>query len=335
MRSASRRLIDQARHRAIHERTLPLLENAAHTANEYAWRGSAFPDERLEMLFACAHPAIDPAIRTPLILRTVLGIDAGRIASAFCVSPAAMRQRFVRATMKIRDAGIAFEVPEISRLHERVRVVLDAIYAAFGLSWEEGSADGGSDLNRETVWLARVVAKLLPQEREAQALLALVLFVEARRSSRRVGGVYVPLDEQNPQSWTRTMLGEAEDALLRSRSDRPERFAIEATIQAQHVARRHGTPVDWLEVLRLYDELAAFGALGALVSRAAVHARVFGAPAALAQLESLDAKWVVVYQPYWALRAHLTGNRVDYDRAIALAQDEPTRAFLAKKRDAR
>jgi RNA polymerase sigma-70 factor (ECF subfamily) len=285
------------------------------------------------MLFACAHPAIDAAIRTPLLLRAVLGVDAGRIASAFLVSPSAMRQRLVRAKRKIREAAIAFEVPDPSTLHERVDVVLDAIYAAFGLSWDEGGT-GGSDLNREAIWLAQIVAQLMPRQSEAQGLLALVLFVEARRDARRVDDAYIPLDAQDPARWSEALLAEAEAALERASSGAPGRFALEAAIQAHHVARRFGRPTDWIAIARLYDALARFGAIGALVSRAAAYARAYGNAAGLAALSRLDPARIATYQPYWAVRAHLTGDPEDYDRAIALAQDEPTRTFLIERRAA-
>lgn len=325
--TARRRLIDVARRDAVRERMLPHLLAAADVED-------AFPDERLSMLFACAHPAIDTSVRTALILRAVLGVNAERIASAFLVSPAAMRQRLVRAKTKIRDAGIAFAVPDPSQLADRVTVVLDAIYAAFSLSWEDAGSDGfGSDLHGEAIWLARAVAGLMPDQPEAHGLLALVLFVEARRGARRVGGAYVPLDEQDASRWSATMLTQAHTALARAASPAPGRFALEAAIQAHHVARHSGRTADWREIARLYDALARSGAIGALVSRAAAHARAYGTAAGLAALTQLDPARVVSYQPYWAVRAHLTGARADYDRAIGLAQDEPTRAFLAARRD--
>jgi RNA polymerase sigma-70 factor (ECF subfamily) len=328
--AARRRLIDAARRDAVRERMLPHLVAAAEAEAD-----EGLPDQRLAMLFACAHPAIDAGVRTPLILRAVLGIDAGRIASAFLVSPAAMRQRLVRAKTKIRDAGIAFVEPEQGQLRERVAAVLEAIYAAFGLSWDDAGADGrGNDLNREAIWLARVVAEMMPNEAEAQALLALVLYVEARRDARRVEGRYIPLDEQDPQRWSSAMLNEADAALTRARGVAPGRFSFEAAIQAEHVARRHGTETNWREIARLYDGLAASGAVGALVSRAAAHARAYGPQAGLVALAELPPSIVALYQPYWALRAHLTGEPADYDRAIGLAKDDATRAFLAERRRA-
>jgi len=332
---ARRRLADRARRSATPERFAAQLFAAAKSAEARAWHDKPFPDERLEMLFACAHPAIDAGTRTPLVLRTVLGVDAGRIASAFLVAPAAMRQRLVRARTKIRDAGIAFEVPESTQLGDRIAVVLDAIYAAFGLSWEEsGTGGAGSDLNAEAVWLARAVAELLPREPEAHGLLALVLFVEARRPARRdTQGAYVALDQQDPRHWSAPMLRQAEAALAAAQSPDPGRFALEAVIQAAHVARRSGAPTDWRTIALLYDLLVSrCGAIGAAVSRAAAHARAYGDPAGLAALSTLDAARVARYQPYWALRAHLTGDPQDYDRAIGLAEDSATRSFLLARR---
>jgi RNA polymerase sigma-70 factor (ECF subfamily) len=326
-RAARRRLIDASRRDAVRARMLPHLTAAEAEADD------GFPDQRLAMLFACAHPALDAAVRTPLILRAVLGVDAGRIASAFLVSPAAMRQRLVRAKTKIRDAGIAFAVPEPAELPERVADVLEAIYAAFGLSWDDAGADGrGNDLNREAIWLARVVAEMMPNEAEAQALLALVLYIEARRDARRIEGRYIPLDEQDPRRWSSAMLREADSALARVRGAVPNRFSYEAAIQAEHVARRNGAETNWREIARLYDGLAASGAIGALVSRAAAHARAYGTEAGLAALAELPPSLIALYQPYWALRAHLTGDALDYDRAIGLAKDDATRAFLAQRR---
>ncbi len=287
------------------------------------------------MLFACAHPAIDAGTRTPLVLRTVLGVDAGRIASAFLVAPSTMRQRLVRARTKIRDARIAFEVPEPSQLRDRIGVVLDAIYAAFGLSWEEPGIDGaGSDLNAEAMWLARAVAHLLPREPEAQGLHALMLFVEARRPARRdTHGAYVPLDQQDPRLWSNAMLAQAETALSAAQSPNPGRFTLEAVIQAAHVARRSGKPTDWRAIALLYDLLVGqCGAIGAAVSRAAAHARAYGDSAGIVALSGIDAARVARYQPYWALRAHLTGDVNDYDRAIGLAEDNATRSFLLARR---
>ena len=146
------------------------------------------PDRRLGLMFACAHPAIDAAIRAPLMLQAVLGLDAARIASAFLMSPAAMGQRLVRAKTKIRQAGIPLRIPEREELPERLETVLDAIYAAFSEGWLDaaGTDVARRDLAEEAIYLGRLVTELLPGEPEALGLLALMLYAEARRKARRV-----------------------------------------------------------------------------------------------------------------------------------------------------
>jgi predicted RNA polymerase sigma factor len=147
----------------------------------------SFPDERLKLMFVCAHPSIDVVARTPLMLQTVLGIDAARIASAFLVSPKAMSQRLVRAKTKIRDAAIPFRVPEPQEWGERLTFVLDAIYAAYTTGWENPSDAISSDgaLAEEAIVLGRVMVSLMPSEPEAHGLLALMLYCQARRDARR------------------------------------------------------------------------------------------------------------------------------------------------------
>src|SRR5262249_41114617 len=156
----------------------------------------ALPDERLKLLFVCAHPAIDSTVHTPLMLQTVLGLDAVAIGRAFLVSPQAMGQRLVRAKTKIRRAGIAFEIPAANELPERLEAVLDAIYAAYGNSWEDaaGVDPRTRELADEAIWLARVLCEQMPGEPEARGLLALMLHCEARRPARRSAtGRFVPL----------------------------------------------------------------------------------------------------------------------------------------------
>src|ERR1700681_1861685 len=165
---------------------------------EAAAGDAEIPDRRLALMFVCAHPAIEAGIRAPLMLQVVLGLDAKAIASAFLMSPAAMGKRLVRAKDKIRQAGIPFNVPEREELPGRLHTGLDAIYAAFTEGWP---APGGTDVARrdlteEAMFLARLVAELLPAEPEALGLLALMLHAEARRRARRnEDGEYVPLAE--------------------------------------------------------------------------------------------------------------------------------------------
>ena len=170
------------------------------------------PDQRLALMFVCAHPAIDAAIRAPLILQVILGLDAKAIASAFLMSPAAMGKRLVRAKEKIRQAGIPFRVPEREELPGRLDAVLDAVYAAFAEGWTDpgGTDVARRDLTDEAMFLAQLVTELLPQEAEALGLLALMLHAQARRRARRgPDGEYIPLAKQDPTLWDAQMIAGA------------------------------------------------------------------------------------------------------------------------------
>ncbi len=185
-------------------------------------------DERLKLLFAVAHPAIDATVHTALMLQTVMGLDAARIAGAYLMSPPAMSQRLVRAKIKIRDARLPFALPEHQDLAARLEPVMNAIYAAYGIAWELPGAAGDrlGDLTSEAIWLGRVLVNLMPQEPEPKGLLALMLYAHARRAARMDSvGQFVPLAEQDSTLWDAAAIAEAE-SLLRQASDcgRPGRF---------------------------------------------------------------------------------------------------------------
>jgi len=302
------------------------------------------PDDRLKLLFVCAHPAIDPDVHTPLMLQTVLGLDAVAIARAFLVSPAAMGQRLVRAKLKIRHAGIAFEVPELHELPQRLDAVLNAIYAAYGSGWEDaaGADPRARGLADEAIWLARVLKDLLPDDPEVRGLLALMLHCEARRFARRgKDGEFIPLSDQDPKLWITPMIAEAERELITaSRMARAGRFQIEAVIQSVHAERAHSGHTDWNAIAVFYEQLVQLSpALGARVGRAAAVAELKGPESALGLLDELDHDAVSAYQPYWAVRAHLLKQlhrdpeATDaFDRAIGLAEDDAVRRFLLLRR---
>jgi len=195
--SARNALIDAARRRRARADATPTLVLVAGRDDE--GDSGAFPDERLKLLFVCAHPAIDASVRPALMLQAVLGLDAARIAAAFLTSPAALGQRLVRAKARIREAGLAFAVPEQAELPERLHCVLQAIYAAYGSGWEDvaGADRKRQGLTGEAIFLARLVAALLPAEPEARGLLALILHCEARQAARRdPAGSFVALSDQ-------------------------------------------------------------------------------------------------------------------------------------------
>ena len=204
MTVARRKLIDAARRRRSGEGAVDHLRLMADELEAAAENVPQVPDERVALMFACTHPAIDRTIRAPLMLQTILGFDAATIASSFLVSPATMGKRLTRAKTKIREAGIPFRVPERGDLRERLDAVLEAIYAAFAEGWSDpaGTEVRRRNLAEEGIWLGRLVTSLLPDEPEAIGLLALMLHAEARRGARRnARGEYVPLAEQDPRAW--------------------------------------------------------------------------------------------------------------------------------------
>ncbi len=334
--------IDRARHEQVARAHDTLLSAALATPNDDVT--SDIPDGRLELLFVCAHPAIDPAMHTPLMLQTVLGLDAARIAQAFLVSPATMGQRLVRVKTKIRAAGIPFEVPNASELPGRLDAVLEAIYAAFGIGWSAaaGIDERGQGLAEEAVWLARVLLERMPDEPEALGLLSLMLHCEARRPARRSADRrYIPLSEQDPRLWSLGAIEEAERLLARaSAHGRIGRFQLEAAIQSVHSERVRGHETDWRAIAVLYERLAALSpTIRTLTGRAAAVSEAAGPTAGLAALDAVPREAVASYQPYWAVRAHMLqrlsrcGEAADaFDRAIGLTEDPAVRAFLLGKR---
>lgn len=304
-------------------------------------------DERLPLMFACAHPAIDAGVRAPLILQTILGFDAAAIGSAFLVSPATMGQRLVRAKRKIREAGISLQLPEPEDLPARLDAVLEAIYAAFAEGWADPA---GTDARRrvlsdEAIWLGRLVASRLPEEPEALGLLSLMLYADARRPARRdARGEFVPLDAQDPATWDASLVDEAE-ALLSHASALPGlgRFQLEAAVQSAHVVRRRTGRSDWRAIAALYDVLLEMTRSPVVaVNRAIAVAEVHGADAGLEALDAVakDPR-IETYQPFWAARAELAARRGDvatageaYERAIGLESDPAARRFLERRRAA-
>src|SRR6202051_130086 len=246
--TARHSLIDLVRHQQVAVESEPTLLRLRDEPKE-ATLSAEFPDERLKLLFVCTHPAIDPAMHTPLMLQTVLGLDAVRIAHAFLVSPTTMGQRLVRAKTKIRSGGIQFEVPQERDLPQRLDAVLEAIYAAFGIGWGDmaGVDQPGRDLAEEAIWLARVLLELMPKEAEVHGLLALTFHCEARRAARRsADGRYVPLSEQDCQKWHLPLIPEAEPHLAAaSGRGRAGRFQLEAAIQSVHAERAPGGRIQW------------------------------------------------------------------------------------------
>jgi RNA polymerase sigma-70 factor (ECF subfamily) len=255
-----------------------------------------------------------------------------------------MGQRLVRAKTKIHEGGIRFKVPQERELPQRLDAVLEAIYGAFGIGWDDmvGVDQRGRDLAEEAIWLARVLLQLMPREAEVRGLLALMLHCEARRPARRgPDGRYVPLSEQDSQQWFLPLIEEAERHLAEASSrGRTGRFQLEAAIQSVHAERASTGRTEWAAIVLFYEQLIRISpTLGTRTGYAAAVGEANGPAAGLATLDGIDPDDVSGYQPYWAVRAHLlqrlgkASEAADaFDRAIGLAEDPAVRQFLLQRR---
>jgi RNA polymerase sigma-70 factor (ECF subfamily) len=302
----------------------------------------AIPDRRLALLFVCAHPAIDPTARTPLMLQAVLGFNADQIARAFVIPAATMAQRLVRAKRRIREARIPFVVPERGQMPERLTPVLEAIYGAYAIDFPlVAGTEPRDSLAAESHYLAITLAELLPEEPEALGLAALLSLSLARRPARGTIDELVPLDEQDPSRWDAELIALGERYLQRAHAlGRIGRFQIEAAIQSAHCARATSGVTDWRALQTLHAALLSIApTLGARVAHAAAVGRVEGARAGLEALDAIADDAVQRFQPAWATCAHLlaeSGRAEEavraYERAISLTTDKGARRYLERRR---
>jgi RNA polymerase sigma-70 factor (ECF subfamily) len=310
----------------------------------------AVGDRRLELMFVCAHPAVEPGIRTPLMLQTVLGVEAGDIAAAFAVPAPTMAQRLVRAKRRIRDARIPFRIPGRDEIPDRLPPVLEAVYGAYAIDWRGTAPEIRGSLTGDALTLALLLAHLLP-EPEVLGLAALLCFSVARAGARQADGSFVPLDEQDVARWDAALIERGEALLRRALAAGPAsaptsappgppgRFRLEAAVQSVHCARARTGRTDWSALLTLHRALLHIApTLGGRVALAAVLARVEGPAAGLAELDATAASEPASsrFQPLWATRAHLLAEagaaeeaRAAYEKALSLTTDPALRAFLA------
>ena len=341
--TVARRLIgNEWRHekvKTLAEPTLQILTTASQMMEQ-----DVFVDDRLKLMFVCAHPAISQRVHTALMLQTVLGLSADRIAACFMAKPTAISQQLVRAKNKIRDAGIAFEVPDENDLAGRLTPVLDAVYAAFGTGFNERS-DGLID---EALFLGHLLTQLLQHEAEPHGLLALMLYSHSRRDARiSASGAYVALADHDTELWDAEMISQAEQNLHTAASiGQPGRYQTEAAIQSVHASKAKTGHTNTLAIAKLYDVLwQQAPSLGCGVARAVAWHQTGDSALGEQLLTALPLAEVENYQPFWAARAHIfaalnqTNDAViAYDKAIELSEKLSDRAaikqFLADERQA-
>jgi predicted RNA polymerase sigma factor len=330
---------------AAHQTNVPLIEEEIEDMLMTQQDHDAIPDERLKLLFVCAHPAIDSALRAPLMLQTVLGIEADAIATAFLVPTATMAQRLVRVKRKIKDAGIPFQTPSQSDMPERLESVLEAIYGAYSIGWQDWRVSGDdADLNpdeslaEESLYLAHLLAQLLPHEPEVLGLASYVALASSRRPARfDAHGDLVPLDKQDTALWNaeRIALGEK---LLQTASAMGKlgRFQLEAAIESFHIHRLQLGMADWASLALLYEGLVSLApSVGAAVARSVAVGQAQGYLQGLAALAQIPEDRRLGFQPAWVAKSHLLelGGQTPaaheaMDQAIALTKDAKLRAYL-------
>jgi RNA polymerase sigma-70 factor (ECF subfamily) len=303
----------------------------------------SIPDRRLELMLVCAHPAIERAVRTPLMLNTVLGFTAEQLGRAFSVPTSTMATRLVRAKKRIKASGVPFRIPDRAELPVRMNSVLEAVYGAYVIDWATGPQ--ARQLPSEALHLAEVLTTLVPRDPEARGLAALIELSAARAPARLdAAGRFVPLADQDPSLWTPDLISRARAHLrIAHAQGRLGRFQLEAAIQAVHCARGRDGTTDWPTLLTLHRILHAVApSLGSSVALAAVTAEVEGPAAGLATLDALleeagqDARR---FQPARATRAHLLdllGRKEEalaaYESAISLTHDTAERQYLERRR---
>jgi RNA polymerase sigma-70 factor (ECF subfamily) len=300
-------------------------------------------DDRLRLIFACCHPAIDRLVQIPLTLREVCGLTTDEVASAFLTSPSTMAQRIVRGKAKIRDAGIPFVIPNSEDLPERLESVLTVIYLVFteGYSASSGDSMTRADLSGEAIRLGRLLLELLP-EPEVMGLVALMVLQESRREARTTNeGDVILLEDQDRTLWDQSLIEEGQSLVERALTTRRfSAYTLQAAIAAMHAGAESTANTDWPQIVALYDALLAMNPSPIVeLNRAVAIAMQHGPEAGLSVIDSIVARGDLVnYHLTHAARAELCRRagqleeaRAAYEEAIALARQEPERRFLQRR----
>ena len=304
----------------------------------------SFPDERLRLIFTCCHPAINREAQIALSLRTLCGLTTEEIARAFLTPAPTMAQRIVRAQRKIRAAGIPYEVPAGDALPERLESVMAVIYLVFNEGYAASAGDEvvRRDLCAEAIRLARILVALMPDEREARGLLALMLLHDSRRETRSdPSGDLILLEDQNRARWDHRQIGEGLRLVIEAmHADAPGPYAIQAAIAAEHARAQRYDETDWARIAQLYAMLLEVRPSSVIALNYAVAiAMAYGPPHGLALIAELEAsKELDDYYLMWSAKADLlrrTGNMTEassaYRRALAVVRSAPERRFLQRR----
>jgi RNA polymerase sigma-70 factor (ECF subfamily) len=296
-------------------------------------------DDHLRLIFTCCHPALASEVQLALTLRLLGGLTTDEIARAFLVPVPTVAQRISRAKAKIRDAGIPYRVPEAVELPGRLRTVLAVVYLIFNEGHSASSGDQlvRTDLCDEAIRLGRLLAELLPEDSEVLGLLALMLFIDARRDSRTAGGSFVKLTDQDRGAWNQAYIYEGRDLLrICLARKRPGPYQLQAAINAVHSDARSTACTDWPQILTLYDQLMTIAPSPVVaLNRAVVVAEIEGAGQALHLVDAIE---LPKYHLLHAVRADLLrrlGRYADaateYQLAIEQCENVMERDFLAKQ----
>ncbi len=338
---AKRKAVDAIRRRQAEERAA----DGASLVNDVAdiiQLPEAIPDERLRLIFICCHPALALEARAALAMKVICGLPVSAIAQVFVTGEATMFQRITRAKAKIRDAGIAFELPPRKAWGERLDAVLLTLELAYTVAYQDAGGEVDAELSAEIARLAQMVADLLPQEPEALGLAALVWLARSREAARVDAiGAMVPLSKQDTGLWDRAAIEQAriwlDEAAVHAQSGP---YQVMAAIQLTHARRAFDGVTDWNAMLQLYDALLALRPSPMVwLNRVLVVAKIEGAEAGLAALDELPVERLKSARPYYAAKAELLIQRGDRDGAaqaldtsLGLGPQSAERLFLERKR---
>lgn len=342
---ARRRLIDRIRkdsHRNA-DITIQSIQDMLPHNTDAIEIDELIPDERLRLIFTCCHPALAQDARVPLTLKTLCGLSAREIARAFLTSEVTMNQRLTRAKRKIRDAGIAYEVPQGDALTERLPSVLSVIYLIYNESYNafEGQTLTRCDLAKEAIRLARLLHQLLPRP-DVAGLLALLLLHDSRRNARSSDTQpFIPLEHQDRTLWSQELIREGTNIVLTAMSEaKPDSYQLQAAISALHAMAPNWESTDWPQIQQLYAMLfQLFPSPVVALNQAMAQAYSGDVETAYSRLSELEIE-LKTYQPFFAARAELAyqlGENEcalrDYDIALSLTKNEAEREFLLAKRN--